>query len=110
MSAVISSDPTLVLPALAFFAVAALYASVGHGGASAYLALMALTGFAPAEMKPVALTLNIAVSGLALVMFVHAGHFRMGLFLPLPGAAWMHRCPYSNSSWVPRCWPVPCVC
>lgn len=72
---------------LAFFAMSALYASVGHGGASAYLALMGLVGMAPVEMKPIALTLNIAVSLLALVMFARAGHFRGRMFWPLAAAS-----------------------
>ena len=72
---------------VAFFLAAALYASVGHGGASAYLAVMGFIGMAPAEMKPVALTLNIAVSLLALVMFARAGHFRGRLFWPLAAAS-----------------------
>jgi uncharacterized protein len=74
--------PLLVLVA-AFLAAAALYSSVGHGGASAYLAVMGFAGMAPAEMKPIALTLNIAVSALALTMFARAGHFRGPLFWPL---------------------------
>src|SRR5688500_13443813 len=41
------------------------YAAVGHGGASAYIAAMALAGIAPAEMRPVALLLNVMVSALA---------------------------------------------
>ncbi|ULT23475.1 hypothetical protein KUH03_30480 [Sphingobacterium sp. E70] len=44
------------------FMLAFLYASVGHGGASGYLALMALYGIAPQEMKPTALVLNLFVS------------------------------------------------
>ncbi len=62
---------------------AALYGSVGHGGASAYLAVMGLIGVAPTEMKPIALALNIAVSALALVSFARAGHFSGKLFWPL---------------------------
>ena len=46
-----------LLPIVAF-----LYSSVGHGGASGYLALMALFSFAPETMKPTALLLNIFVS------------------------------------------------
>jgi uncharacterized protein len=65
------------------FIAAALYAAVGHGGASAYLAVMGLFGMAPQEMKPIALTLNIAVSALAFVAFWRAGHFRSNLFWPL---------------------------
>jgi hypothetical protein len=52
-----------LIPAL--FAGALLYALVGHGGASAYLAIMALAGFAPAEMKPVALTLSVIAARIA---------------------------------------------
>ncbi len=70
-----------------FFLASALYASVGHGGASAYLAVMGLSGMAPAEMKPIALTLNIAVSLVALSMFARAGHFRYRLFWPLAFAS-----------------------
>lgn len=50
--------------------VAILYSSVGHGGASGYLALMALWGFAPETMRPWALTLNICVSLIAAVQFL----------------------------------------
>lgn len=74
---------TLAFLCLGLFFASALYASVGHGGASAYLAVMGLAGFVPAEMKPIALCLNIAVSALALIAFLRAGHFRMKLFLPL---------------------------
>lgn len=59
----------------AFFAGALLYASVGHGGASAYLAIMALAGLAPAEMKPVALLLNIVVASIGTYKYVRAGCF-----------------------------------
>ena len=58
------------------------YAAVGHGGASAYLAALALAGVAPAEMRPVALLLNILVSSLAAWKFYRAGHFRWRLFWP----------------------------
>jgi uncharacterized protein len=58
------------------------YASVGHGGASAYLAALALAGVAPAEMRPIALSLNILVSAIATWKFQRAGHFRWRLFWP----------------------------
>ncbi|HSA88508.1 MAG TPA: sulfite exporter TauE/SafE family protein [Burkholderiales bacterium] len=58
------------------------YASVGHGGASAYLAAMALAGVAPQEMRPIALLLNILVSSLATWKFWRAGHFRWRLLWP----------------------------
>lgn len=66
----------LILPIVAF-----LYASVGHGGASGYLALMALFSFAPAMMKPTALLLNIFVAGIAFYHYYRAGHFNKKLFL-----------------------------
>jgi hypothetical protein len=59
-----------------------VYASVGHGGASAYIAAMALAGVAPAEMRPIALSLNVLVSSLAAFKFWRAGHFRWRLFWP----------------------------
>ena len=58
------------------------YAAVGHGGASAYLAAMALAGVAPQEMRPVALVLNVLVASLATYKFHRAGHFRWRLFWP----------------------------
>jgi uncharacterized membrane protein YfcA len=81
----VESMPLLL--GIAFFLASMLYASVGHGGASAYLAVMGLCGMAPAEMKPIALVLNIAVSGVALGHFVKAGHFRHELFWPLTAAS-----------------------
>ena len=65
------------------FAAAFLYSTAGHGGASGYLALMALFGFAPAEMKPTALALNILVSSLAFWKYYSNGHFKPAIFLPL---------------------------
>ncbi len=61
--------------------VAFLYASVGHGGASGYLALMALFSFAPETMKPTALLLNLFVAGIAFYHYYKAGHFNKKLFL-----------------------------
>lgn len=63
--------------------IALLYASVGHAGASGYLAIMALVGVAPAVMKPSALTLNILVSLIAVYQFYRAGAFSWRIFLPL---------------------------
>lgn len=65
-----------------FFAMAALYSSVGHGGASGYLAVMGLFGFAPAVMRPTALALNIIVALVAAARFHRAGHFVWKLFWP----------------------------
>jgi len=67
--------------------VAFLYASVGHGGASGYLALMALFNVAPDVMKPTALLLNLFVSGMAFVQFYRGKHFRWRVFLPFAAAS-----------------------
>lgn len=67
----------LILLLVAFF-----YASVGHGGASGYLAVMALFGLAPEVMRPSALVLNVIVSSLAFYQYSRRGYFRMSLFLP----------------------------
>lgn len=61
---------------------AALYSSVGHAGASAYIALMALFGVPVAVMRPTALVLNIIVASLASVRFVRAGLFRWRTLWP----------------------------
>lgn len=61
---------------------AALYSSVGHGGASGYLAAMALFGLPADVMKPAALTMNIGVAALVLWRLARAGHFDWRLFLP----------------------------
>lgn len=72
---------TLII-AILFFAGAALYASVGHAGASAYLAVMGLYSFAPSVMKPTALSLNILVAAVATFKFYRAGLFSWQLFWP----------------------------
>ncbi|MBK5647568.1 MAG: sulfite exporter TauE/SafE family protein, partial [Acinetobacter sp.] len=73
---------TIILSILFFFA-ALLYSSVGHGGASGYLAVMGLVGIEPALMKPTALCLNILVSSIAFFRFYKAGAFSWSLFIPL---------------------------
>jgi len=65
------------------FLVAFLYSSVGHGGASGYLALMAIYGFAPELMKPTALLLNLFVAGTSFIQFYRGKHFNWKIFLPL---------------------------
>jgi hypothetical protein len=78
------AEPTFSLWLLLMVATAAvLYSSVGHGGASGYLAAMALFGLDPALMKPAALTMNIFVATVVLVRLAPAGHFNRRLFLPL---------------------------
>jgi len=67
---------------LLIFIVAFLYAMVGHGGASGYLALMAIFNMTPALMKPTALLLNLFVSLTAFIQFYRNGHFKWKIFLP----------------------------
>ena len=64
------------------FLVAFLYASVGHGGASGYLALMAIFSFTPDVMKPTALLLNLFVSLTSFIQFYRGKHFSWKIFLP----------------------------
>tara|TARA_R110002126_G_scaffold10081_5_gene45286 strand:+ start:2038 stop:2778 length:741 start_codon:yes stop_codon:yes gene_type:complete len=65
-----------ILPIVSF-----LYSSIGHGGASGYLALMALFSFAPESMKPTALLLNLFVAGIAFYYYYKEGYFNKKLFL-----------------------------
>lgn len=71
----------LLLPLL-IAVVAVLYGSVGHAGASSYIAVMALCGVAPVLLKPTALSLNLVVAIVATIAFARAGWFRWRLFLP----------------------------
>jgi len=69
-------ETVVLLLAAGLFAAAALYTSVFHAGASAYIALMALFGVAPAVMRPTALALNILVANFTSFRYLHAGLFR----------------------------------
>jgi len=62
--------------------IAALYAAVGHGGASGYLALMSIVGYEQAAIKPTALLLNLVVSFIAFVHFYRNGYFHRSLTFP----------------------------
>jgi len=71
--------------ALLFIAVgliALLYSTVGHAGASGYIAVMTLWGIAPATIRPTALVLNILVASIGAFQFWRAGHFTWKLFWP----------------------------
>jgi uncharacterized membrane protein YfcA len=75
------SAQEVLLTAL-FFIAAVLYSSVGHGGASGYLAAMGLAGAPAAIMRPTALVMNVVVSSISLYKFARAGGFAWRLFLP----------------------------
>ena len=68
--------------ALSIFVVAIMYASVGHGGASGYLAVMALFSLAPESLKPTALLLNIVVAGVGSYLYLSARQFSWRVFWP----------------------------
>jgi uncharacterized membrane protein YfcA len=69
------------------FGIAMAYSSVGHGGASGYLAILALFGFIPREMASSALVLNLLVAGTAFVAYWKNGHFSFRLFWPFAVAS-----------------------
>lgn len=73
---------SLLLVAL-FFGAALLYASVGHAGASAYLAAMTLVGVAPDTMRPTALVLNLFVASIVVARFGRAGHLPWRALVPV---------------------------
>jgi uncharacterized membrane protein YfcA len=72
----------VVILAVLIFTAATLYSSIGHAGASAYLAAMALFGLAPQVMRPTALALNIIVAVIGTVRFIRAGYFSWAVFWP----------------------------
>jgi len=78
----VSTDVIVLLAAL-FFAVATLYSSVGHAGASGYIAAMTLVGMAVPEIRPTALALNLVVGAIGLVRFARAGFVGWRAVLPL---------------------------
>src|SRR3954451_9826955 len=92
---------TLVWIAASMAVAAALYSSVGHGGASAYIAIMALAGVAPETMRPTALTLNLIVAGLGAFRYWYRGQTNFKLLLAFAATAvpaafiggWIHLPP-----------------
>ena len=75
-----SNNILLLLPVLIL--ISFLYSSVGHGGASGYIAILTLFGIGATFIKPSALVLNLLVSAIAFFQFYKAGHFKWGLFWP----------------------------
>lgn len=80
-------EPTFLLVLTAIFLVAVLYSSVGHGGASGYLAVMAFLAVAPEVTRPTALVLNLFVASIGTVQFYSAGHFSWRILLPFAAAS-----------------------
>ena len=79
-------DAAIIIIA-AVFVVAILYSSVGHGGASGYLAVMAFLAVAPEVTRPTALVLNLFVASIGTVQFYRAGYFSWNIFLPFAAAS-----------------------
>jgi uncharacterized protein len=75
-------DPAAISLIVAILVVAVLYSSVGHGGASGYLAVMALVGVMPEVTRPTALVLNVFVASIAAWQFYRSGHFSWKTFWP----------------------------
>jgi uncharacterized protein len=73
---------TLLLLTAGVFVIAVLYSSVGHAGASGYIAVMSLLSLTPAYIKPTALALNVLVASIATWQFYRARHFSWQLFWP----------------------------
>lgn len=89
----------LLVPLIAF-----LYACVGFGGATGYLAVMSLLGIAPQEMANSALLLNILVAGISFISYFRAGHFRRDLLIPflitsLPAAFFGGSIPINDTTY-----------
>ena len=80
MSAALSPHILAILRFI--FLGALLYTSVGHGGATVYLAILTLAGFAIGPFVTTVLVINIVAAGIAFFMFSHAGHLRWRLLLP----------------------------
>ena len=76
-------DPTFTIIVFILIGIMAfLYASVGHGGASGYLAILAIFSFSPAVMKPSALILNVFVAIISFYQYYKSGYFKWKLFWP----------------------------
>lgn len=75
-------DTEFLLVCASLLVVAFLYSAVGHAGASGYIAVLTLFGFAAEGIRPVALMLNILVATIGTIQFARAGHFSWKLFWP----------------------------
>ncbi|MCY7348845.1 MAG: sulfite exporter TauE/SafE family protein [Pyrinomonadaceae bacterium] len=79
-----SSEVAIII---AVFVVAVLYSSVGHGGASGYLGVMAFLAVSPNVTRPTALVLNLFVASIAFIQFYRAKHFDWRVFTPFAAAS-----------------------
>src|SRR6478609_6649502 len=96
-------NTNLIFLFLAIGVIAFLYSSVGHAGASGYIAVMTLLGLSTATIRPTALVLNILVALIASFQFWRAGHFSKKLFWPfallsVPGCLPRRLSPVTSSN------------
>ena len=77
------AESNILLISIAVLVMAALYSTVGHGGGSGYIAVLALAAISPEQMRPTALLLNVVVSSIATWKFVTTGTFRKDLYFLL---------------------------
>ena len=75
------TENTIWIFILSLLFISFMYSSIGHGGASGYLALMAIFNFSPEMMRPTGIILNLFVSGIAFYHFWKSGYFNKKLFL-----------------------------
>jgi uncharacterized membrane protein YfcA len=73
----------IIIAFFLFLIISILYSSVGHAGASGYLAIMALLSFAPVTIKPTSLVLNIVVASIASIKYIRANYFDRRIFIIL---------------------------
>jgi len=76
-----------IIALIAVLVLAFLYSSVGHGGASAYLAIMTILSFPIELIRPSALLMNLFVAGIAFIQYYRAGHFKWNIFWPFAVAS-----------------------
>ena len=76
-------EPITIIAIILFTIIATLYASVGHAGASGYLATMAWLSFAPDSIKPISLVLNICVAIIVSYKYIGSGFFDRKIFIPV---------------------------
>ena len=76
-------EPITIIAVILFVIIATLYASVGHAGASGYLATMAWLSFAPDSIKPISLVLNICVAIIVSYKYIKSGFFDRKIFIPI---------------------------
>jgi uncharacterized membrane protein YfcA len=92
------NNETISLLAIGIFIIACLYSSVGHAGASGYIAIMSLLSFPPEEIKPIALTLNIFVASITAWNFWKAGYLSWRLLWPF--TLFSIPCAFLGALWV----------